>query len=301
MTAFGIYRGLLWALWALLFVFVFCCIFYATGSWLSTQSRHKLRRKPAKMRRTGAVPRIVLKLLWIRPHHEQMEAKLQQLRDCGWIDADIAWYEALRRVFLFMTLLLLFFCVRSGKDFSSNPVIWLICCGLCLLTAGLLLLDRWFLSTLGRQRKARIVEEIYIMSQQLLYYSGSRLNLYYQLERCLPFTHTIRGELQLLLNEWYQDAGLALSRFMERLATDEARSFVETLQTLRMYESDAYYRLLKERLLDYKEKMELQKEVRKESFSYLLFVIAGIPMLYCFQVFIYPWVQEGRKLFDALN
>ncbi|MNG35727.1 hypothetical protein D3C84_1225380 [compost metagenome] len=59
--------------------------------------------------------------------------------------------------------------------------------------------------------------------------------------------------------------------------------------------------LLRQRIQDYKEKLEMAKESRKETTSYFLFVIAGIPILYTFQVFIYPWVREGQLLFQSLG
>lgn len=76
---------------------------------------------------------------------------------------------------------------------------------------------------------------------------------------------------------------------------------METLDALRLHESPEYYELLRVRIADYKEKIELAKESRKESTSYFLFVIAGIPILYTFQIFIYPWVREGQKLFQSLS
>ena len=146
-----------------------------------------------------------------------------------------------------------------------------------------------------------MTKEIFIVSNQLLYLAGSSLHIHTKLMRCLPFTRTMRGDFQMLLGEWYHDAEGALRRFKLRLGTEEGLSFVETIDSLRLHESEHYYELLRERINDYKEKLELLKDSRKESTSYVLFVLAGIPILYTFQIFIYPWVREGQKLFSSLN
>src|SRR5690606_19026827 len=122
-----------------------------------------------------------------------------------------------------------------------------------------------------------------------------------RLMRCLPLTRMIRGELTGLLNEWYHDPDQALSRFERRLGTEEAHGFAEILRSMRMHESEEVYGLLREMVNEYKARTELAKEGRKETFSYVLFVLAGIPILYMFQVFLYPWVLEASRLFEALN
>lgn len=165
----------------------------------------------------------------------------------------------------------------------------------------LLLADRMLLEAARKQRSRRIVQEIYVLSHQLLYYHGSRLNLHAKLMRCMPRARTIRAELALMLNEWYHDPGGAIAAFKRRLGTDEAFSFGETLDALRRNEADAYYELLRQRIHDYKGKLDLLKESRKETTSYLLFVIAGLPITNTFRLFIYPWVEEGQKLFHSLN
>ena len=105
----------------------------------------------------------------------------------------------------------------------------------------------------------------------------------------------------LLLNEWYHDADAALKRFKDRLGTEEAYGFAESMRSLRLNDSQDIYDLLREVVRDYKSQIELAKDSRKETTSYLLFILAGIPILYTFQVFLFPWVQEANKLFDALN
>jgi hypothetical protein len=168
---------------------------------------------------------------------------------------------------------------------------------------GLLLLcfDKVVLQALRKQRTTRIIGEIYVLSNHLLYYSGSQMNLHSKLLRSVPYTRTIRKELSLMLNEWYHNAEEAIQRFKTRLGTDEAHSFAETVRSLRLNESLEYYDLLRERIRDYKEKMELARDSRKETTSYALFVVAGVPILNTFRVFVYPWVMEGQNLFNSLN
>ncbi|NBD24369.1 hypothetical protein [Paenibacillus glycinis] len=165
----------------------------------------------------------------------------------------------------------------------------------------LLLWDQPWLEAIRRARAERMTKEIYTVSNQLLYLAGSSLHIHTKLMRCLPFTRTMRNDMQTLLGEWYHDAEGALRRLKLRLGTEEGLSFVETVDSLRLHESEQYYELLRERIQDYKEKLELAKDSRKESTSYFLFVLAGIPILYTFQIFIFPWVREGQKLFQSLN
>lgn len=163
----------------------------------------------------------------------------------------------------------------------------------------------WFdgaaLNVVRRYRTDRIRRELIAISSQLLYYTGSRLHLHGKLMRCLPLTGIIRTEMGMLLNEWYHDPDGAIRKFKERLGTEEAYGFSECLRSLRLHESDDVYDLLRELVREYKAKIELAKQGRKETASYLLFVLAGVPILYTFQIFLYPWVQEASRLFDALN
>jgi len=189
-------------------------------------------------------------------------------------------------------------CRRPELPLPVSPV----CLIVFSLAGGILLVfDRTILAAARKQRTYRIVREIHVLSNQLLYYSGSGMNLHSKLGRCLPYTRALRRSLQLMLNEWYQDPDAAIRRFKRSLGTDEAHSFAETLQALRLGESETFYRLLRERIRDYKEKLELAKDSRKETVSYVLFVIAGLPIMNTIRVFIYPWVMEGQKLFQSLN
>jgi len=164
-----------------------------------------------------------------------------------------------------------------------------------------MLADRTVLGAIRRNREDRIRIEIVALCRGLLYYSGSRLHLHGKLMRCLPYVRLIRGDLQLLLNEWYQDADASLERFKKRLGTEEARAFAETVRTLRLHEDDEVYGMLRQLADTCKEKIRFARESRREMASYGLYVLAGIPVLYMFHVFLYPWVREVRVLLGGLQ
>src|SRR5690606_10141130 len=149
-------------------------------------------------------------------------------------------------------------------------------------------------------RRYRIIREIDAISRHLLYTGGRPINLHGRLLSCLPFTRVLRAEWYRMTADWYQGAAEALRHFQERLGTGEARAFAETLNALRQYEDDSYYDLLRERIADNKERMALLRESRKEALSYLLLVLAGVPIMFTFRLFIHPWVVEGQKLFQLL-
>jgi hypothetical protein len=216
------------------------------------------------------------------------------LAGCG-VTADAAWYVLARRLLLGFFIGMVILTASLSKHIPASFV----------LPAPLLFMlvycDLAWLRSIRKVRALQMTKEIFVVSNQLLYLSDSALHIHAKLMRCVPFTRLMRGELERLLAEWYHDAGGALRRFKQRIGTDEGLSFVETIDAIRMHESQQYYELLRVRIEDYKEKIELAKESRKESTSYFLFVIAGIPILYTFQVFIYPWVREGQKLFQSLG
>ncbi|WP_201008396.1 hypothetical protein [Paenibacillus glycanilyticus] len=259
------------------------------------------RRKPrwfhldALNWRTDEMPDKWLHLLRLPRESEAFIERATLLAGCG-VTADAAWYSAARRILLF--LLPAMAILYGGLSIERGA--WL-CYTFVLAGVALLYWDLPWLRSFRRLRAHRITKEVYLMSNQLLYLSESALHIHTKLTRCIPYTRTLRGDLERLLAEWYHDAEQALRRFKHRIGTDDGMSFVETIDSLRLHESPEYYRLLRERIQDYKEKLELAKESRKESTSYFLFIIAGIPILYTFQIFIYPWVQEGRKLFESLG
>lgn len=247
------------------------------------------------------VPEAWLRLAKLTREDAVFKERERLLAGCGatW---DAGWYVLLRRGYFALVPLsagIVYFAAQAPMIRSAVPPAVLP----AALAASVLVLiwDMPLLDMFRRLRAERMTSEIYIVSNQLLYLAGSSLHIHAKLMRCVPYTKTMRGELQQLLGEWYHDAEGALRRFKLRLGTEEGLSFAETIDSLRLHESEQYYELLRERIKDYKEKLELAKESRKESSSYVLFVLAGIPIMYTFQVFIYPWVREGQKLFESMN
>ncbi|MEB3102153.1 hypothetical protein [Ferviditalea candida] len=246
-------------------------------------------------------PYWLLRLLLIPIDESKLAPKRQLLTESGF-SADVIRYELLIRlagVAAILIGILGYWLARKHFIFvgwSPYSLEW--------FAAALLLLlffDSRLLSLLKQRRSRSIVNEVYLLSRQLLYFSGSSMNLHHKLVRCVPLTKAIRPQMNLLVNEWYQDAERAIERFAGRLATEEGRHFAETLRSLRLYDHEQYYEVLRQRTKDYKHKIELIKESRKEMNSYVLFVLAGIPILNTFRIFIYPWLAEGRKLFDMLG
>lgn len=231
---------------------------------------------------------------------ENVQSRIQLLRASGF-PYDVSVYFIAKRSIAAMCLVVgggAYAMHDSGMTIGISPIYGMLAAAVGLI---FVMFDKSLLEAARIRRTQRIVNEIYMLSNQLLYYTGSRMNLHSKLIRCIPYTRVIRSEMQLLVNEWYQDADEALRQFKARLGTEEAFSFAETLNTLRLHESSSYYELLRQRIQDYKEKLDMAKESRKETTSYLLFVLAGIPILNTFRVFIYPWVSEGQKLFMILN
>lgn len=263
------------------------------------------RRRPRWMHlaalqwHTRSVPDKWLARLGLSRAQPVMTERQALLAGCGYT-GDAALYVLIRRLLLIAVPPLMLAAAALnyyGLAWRLSPVWLLFPSALCIS----LIWDMPVLQYIRRIRSQRITKEIYVISSQLLYLSGSSLNVHTKLMRCVPYAKTIRADMQRLLGEWYHDAEGALHRFKLRLGTEEGLSFAETIDSLRLHEDEAYYALLRERLQDYKDKLELVKESRKESTSYVLFVLAGIPILYTFQIFIYPWVREGQRLFDSLN
>lgn len=279
----------------------FVCFFHLLRSFAAGRRRVKpLLFKEAGFRRQP--PQWLTKLLFVGSSHSDKLQEREQLLLGAGIAMTGLWYGVCKRLALLLlavTAGLGYAALRQGiSPFGISPYyIWLA----TAFGLAAVLCDGWWLESLRKHRSHRIVGEMYALSNQLLYFAGSRLNLHAKLARCLPHTRTIRSAWHQLLNEWYQDAGEALAAFRRRLGTDEAYSFTETLNTMRLHEDEAYYELLRQRIQEYKEKLELVRESRKESVSYILFVLAGLPILYTFRIFIYPWVEEGKRLFQTLN
>lgn len=281
-----------------LFFFLFIAIYFAmhflpraTPRWRKLQWIH--------LYQTPKHPNRLMQLFWIQP--AKLKVREQQLRAAG-IQVNAVWYEIGRRAVLAILTTLLTTIYIIDKSFMAWNANQMTILSICVLTGVIIVIsDRVFLEMIKKYRNEMIIKEIYDISNQLLYYSGTRMNLHHKLTRCLPYTRMIRRQMEVLLNEWYHDPEIALDQFKHKLGSDEVYSFTETLRSLRLNESDSFYHLLRERIQDYKGKIELTKESKKETVSYVLFVIAGLPILNTFRVFIYPWVMESQKLFQTLN
>jgi len=249
--------------------------------------------------KNGILPDQRLRPFLLSRDQQRFKERELLLAACG-VTRDAAWYAIGYR--LLQLLLIVIVLVFTGLTIWRSAAVSMITMLAVLLPLGaLLLFDLPLLRAWGKLRSIRMTKEIFVVSNQLLYLAESSLNIHAKLTRCVPFTKLMRGDFELLLAEWYYDAGEALQHFKKRLGTEDAMTFVETIDALREHESSSYYELLKSRIEDYKEKLELDKEGRRETLSYGLFIIAGIPILYTFQVFIYPWVSEGQKLLQSLS
>ncbi|WP_027085662.1 hypothetical protein [Cohnella panacarvi] len=296
MTGYG--EGLSYAIgWLLQFALAFVSIAALLKALTSSRNRWRIHLKDWRLHRS---PRWWLALWRASAESAALQERRVLLAGCG-IRFPPDSYLAYRRFSMAMCLLvagILYLLARRGIGFGFAS--WNIGLAIGILFVAIAY-DHALLQAFKRYRTDRIRKEIVSVCSQLLYYTGSRLHLHAKLMKCLPLTRGIRNEMNLLLNEWYHDADASLKRFKERLGTEEAYGFAETLRSLRLDESESIYDLLREVVREYKNKTELAKNSRKETTSYLLFVLAGIPILYMFQIFLYPWVREAAKLFDALN
>lgn len=283
---------------------VFGLLLFSVQQLLMGLTVRRPRWALSKMRNSSqgfSPPDWLLRLLLIATDESKLAPKRQLLAECGF-SMDVVRYELLARFTGFSAVLLGslgYWLARNHSGFFGGSPDWLEWFAAALLI--LLFFDSRLLSLLKKRRSRSIVNEVYLLSRQLLYYSGSSMNLHLKLVRCVPLTKTIRPQMNLLTNEWYQDAERAIERFAGRLATEEGHHFAETLRALRLYDHEQYYEMLRQRIKDYKQKIELIKDSRKEMTSYVLFVLSGVPILNTFRIFIYPWLAEGRKLFDFLG
>ena len=249
---------------------------------------------------TPQAPDWLLKAMGLRRGAHGFLAREPLLAGCGFTH-DPAWYMIVRRLAILFGAAVLV-CGAAFPDFMPVPhhrAVWLQAAGAALAVCALW--DKPLLESLCKARSERIMREILAVSNQLLYFAGAPLHLHVKLTRCLPCTSVIRADMRRMLAEWYHDAGEAIARFKRRIGTAEAADFAETLEALRLREDEAFYALLRERIADYKARIELGRESRREAVSYVLFVLAGVPILYMFRIFLYPWVQESHRLFQSLQ
>ncbi|MCQ6562602.1 hypothetical protein [Paenibacillus mendelii] len=290
-------RIVIWAAMAGQYVLGFIIAVYLLRAVL--ERRPRFAHLIAGRWRFREAPDTWLRLVRLTRNDPSFKERERLLAGCGFT-WDAAWYAVIRRL-IFIASPMLAVAAYGLTQVTIGPIPPMTAPLTLAVLVMLLLWDRPWLDAYRRVRTERMTKEIYMVSNQLLYLAGSSLHIHTKLMRSLSFTKAMRTDLQLLLGEWYHDAEGALRRFKLRLGTEEGLSFAETIDSLRLHESEHYYELLRERIQDYKEKLELAKESRKESTSYILFVLAGIPILYTFQIFIYPWVREGQKLFESLN
>ncbi|MCM3634674.1 hypothetical protein [Paenibacillus camelliae] len=243
----------------------------------------------------------LLRLLRIDREQLQNSERAILLAGCGFELSVLTYYTCRRLLLGGCTLLLL--ALTAGIYYrilhASMAVVSVAACIIAALC--MLLWDQYWLKLYRELRAVAITREIYAISHQLLYFEDSSLHIHNKLRRCLPYCRLLRRDMETLLAEWYHDPALALNSLKLRIGTAEGISFVECIDALRQQHNASFYELLRAHLRDYKERLELAKESRKETGSYVLFVIAGIPILYTFQVFLYPWVQEVNKLMSLMN
>lgn len=232
--------------------------------------------------------------------HPAMRARQALLRACG-LQVDELAYTFWKRLCLIAATAAAAGLWPAVRFSSGDRGVYVSLAVLMVAIVGMLALDGFLLEKMKEMRRYQIMSEIDAISRHLLYTGGRQINLHGRLLSCQPLARVLRAEWYRLTADWYHGAAEALRTFRERLGTVEARAFAETLNALRQYEDERYYDLLKERIADNKEKLELMRESRKEAFSYVLLVLAGVPILFTFRVFIHPWVAEGQKLFQLLN
>ena len=286
--------------WLLQFILITAAIYFLLR--LAPKRRPRWSHLDLLSLKKQAVPERLLRVLFITREHQRFAERELLLKGCGFT-ADAAWYFVGKHIaivlangMLLAALVLLRLQLALPATMSPSFIIAFAASALLFLY-----FDKSWLRSIRRMRTLQITKEIYIISNQLLYLSDSQLHIHAKLTRAVPFTRVIRSDLEQMLADWYHHPRQALQRLKVRLGTEEGLSFIETIDALRQHESVHYYELLKQRISDYKDKIELAKESKKESTSYVLFVLAGIPILYTFQVFIYPWVREGQKLFMTLQ
>jgi hypothetical protein len=149
--------------------------------------------------------------------------------------------------------------------------------------------------------KERQISDFISLARQLLYFKQMPINLHTKLQKCIPVVSTIQPQLIKLVADWYEDPKQAIVLFKARLNHEHADGICETLFSIFQYEHADYYFHLESRMNELKQLQKQRKESKKEKRMYVLFVLAGIPMLQTFQVFIYPWVIQGSLLFDQLK
>ena len=212
----------------------------AFGFMMFYQFLHFLPRKPRRWRKLqfstkskrGPLIHFIARILFAVMTEDAYKERKQLLLRSG-IRIDPFQYEVGKKMLLFLILggfVLQFIFFNKLNEWGLYPILTLTFSAAFLI---IILFEKVMLEALEKQRTHHIVHEIYSLSHQLLYYEGSKMNLHEKLSQCLPHTHTIRQEWQLMLNDWYQDAGKAIQHFKNRTGTEEAFSFAETINAIR--------------------------------------------------------------------
>jgi len=271
--------------------------------WLAVRPGYRLRWRP-DVPASSPPPRAAGRFRTFRDRllagsPDRIAEYAQLLREAG-IPVSAAAYLTARRTATasILTAAALFAILPALGPLAAVPwIAWVLSGSALAFAAG----DRVWIRLIARRRSGQIAGEMHAICRQLLYLAGSRMSLHAKLARCTPHARRMRRAWLMLLHEWYEDPGEALYRFRHRVGTADAHGFAETLNAIRQNEYDGYYELLKRRIRDFRARTELERESRKESFSYVLFVLAGVPILNTFRVFVYPWMEAGRRLFESLQ
>lgn len=140
----------------------------------------------------GSPPDWLVRICFLRVRHTEFwETRGQLLRAAG-IQLQVLWYGCAKRIGWLLLVGYGTVCLKWKAVWMGQGVlwVWVIMVGGC---GGVLLLgDRYLLEAAKRYRTHRIIEEIYMVSKQLLYFSGSKRHLHGKLSQCTPFTKLIR-------------------------------------------------------------------------------------------------------------
>lgn len=277
-------------------VLLFTLVFYVFKS-LSSRSTINVWQQLDRLKRLPQPPVLLCKLFLINPSN--LNEKHRYMFSQTGFNFSYLYYLLYYRLIFIITLLSVVATFFMLSHMHMKYGIWIL--GLMLVLLIALACESMWLKLWIAIRKKHIIYDLYQLSYHLLYFTDSHMNIYGKLQRCIPYTSAIKKDLHLLLLSWTQNSDDALQQFKNRLGCREAISFVDTIQALKQHQDETFYALLRERIEEYKEQLNIANDSKKETSSYILFVLAGIPILYTFQVFIYPWVKEVQKLLLNMN
>lgn len=193
--------------------------------------------------------------------------------------------------FIVLTLLLSYFLYRSA---TRIQIPW---SSLVQKVPEIPWVSRWQ----RKSREKRQLIDLICCMRQLLYLRDLPLNLHSKLQKCVPVTTAIRVPLVHLIHEWYVDPLQAISKFRSTLRHDQADGFCDTLRAMFEVGEAPFYGHLQSRMDDLKLLLRQQQEAQKETRSYIFFILAGIPLIHSFQLFLYPWLAQSSSIFQAIH